>query len=998
MPHRLEIALKPELFDAVGEGVRRKAKNYFGLRFDAVRTISVVTIDINLTADQLKAIQHEIFTNPVTEVSSFDPLDIDFDWTIWVGYKPGVRDNPGSTAVEAIEDILGINLDKDEAVYTSRRYCVKGRGITVKDADKIAGELLANDIIQQTKIYAKNGWDPKTGIGYIIPKVKLDHTPTVVSIPIDSDASLQKISDERNLALNPNDIPTIRAYFLNQDVRAARKKVDLSDPTDIELEYISQARSDHCNHNTFRGLFNFIDVETGKKEIIDSLFKTCIESPTLKLKRKKDWVVSVLWDNAGAGRFDSENYYVITGETHNSPSNMEAYGGAITGIVGVYRDPLGTGKGSKLIMGSYGYCVGPVDYSGDLKPHLHPRRLLDGVIEGVRDGGNKSGIPTTFGQVLFHSGYLGKCLVFVTAVGIMPSQVKGEPAEKKRTSPGDLLIMCGGRVGKDGIHGVTASSETFSENTPAGHVQIGDPYTQKKMHDFLLEARDEGLISFITDNGGGGLSSSIGESARFSGGCIVELEKVPLKYEGLDQWEIWISESQERMTVAVKPHDIDRFLELSKKHAVESTVIGKYTDSGKLHIKYNKKTCAYVDIDLLESGFPQWKFDAKWQPPEKRGLFEPVLGEPSDFANLLKDLLSRPNICSKEWISRQYDHEVQGSSVIKPLVGEDRDVNTDAAVIRPILNSKKGLALAQALLPAYSAIDAGHMTGCTIDEAVRRIVAVGGDLDHIGGVDNFCWPNIKYNHKDNPDGKFKAAQLVRSCLALRDTCLAYEIPLLSGKDSMYVDGHLPGRYGQTHKVSALETLQFSSISVINDIKKCVTMDSKVSGDLVYILGITGNELGGSEYYEHLGYTGLNVPKIQPEQFKKLYKALAHAINEELVASAHGIYRGGLCVHLAMVAMGGNLGMQIDLGQVSVNDVHRNDTILFSESAGRFIVTIDPENRESFENILKGHIFACVGTVTENQDFILKGLDDKDIINIPVKDLKAAWKKTFGDLF
>jgi len=544
---------------------------------------------------------------------------------------------------------------------------------------------------------------------------------------------------------------------------------------------------------------------------------------------------------------------------------------------------------------------------------------------------------------------------------------------------------------------VTASSETFSENTPAGHVQIGDPYTQKKMHDFLLEARDEGLISFITDNGGGGLSSSIGESARFSGGCEVELEKVPLKYEGLDQWEIWISESQERMTVAVKPHDIDRFLELSKKHAVESTVIGTYTDSGKLHIKYNKKTCAYVDIDLLESGFPQWKFDAKWQPPEKRGLFEPVIGEPYAYESLLKDLLSRPNICSKEWIYRQYDHEVQGSSVIKPLVGKGRDVNTDAAVIRPVLNSEKGLALAQALLPAYSAIDAGHMTGCTIDEAVRRIVAVGGDLDHIGGVDNFCWPNIKYNYKDNPDGKFKAAQLVRSCLALRDTCLAYEIPLLSGKDSMYVDGHLPGRYGQTHKVSALETLQFSSISVINDIKKCVTMDSKVPGDLVYILGITGNELGGSEYYEHLGYTGLNVPKIHPEQFKQLYRALAHAINKELVASAHGIYRGGLGVHLAMVAMGGNLGVQIDLGQVPVENVDRNDAILFSESAGRFIVTIDPENRELFENILKGHIYACVGMVTEKQDFILNGLDNKDIINIPVKELKTAWKKPFGDL-
>jgi phosphoribosylformylglycinamidine synthase subunit PurSL len=997
MPHRLEIALKPELFDAVGEGVCQKAKNYFGLELDEVRTINVVTIDADFSADQLKAIQHDIFTNSVIEVSSFEPLGIDFDWTIWVGYRPGVRDNPGSTALEAIEDILGIKLGKDEAVYTSRRYCVKGSGLTAKDADKIAGELLANNIIQQTKSFAKDGWDPKVGIGFIIPKVKLDHIPTVVSIPIDSDASLQKISDERNLALNPNDIPTIRAYFLDKDVRAQRKKVGLSDPTDIELEYISQARSDHCNHNTFRGLFNYMDLDTGKKEVADNLFKTCIESPTLKLKEKKDWVVSVLWDNAGAGRFDRENYYVITGETHNSPSNMEAYGGAITGIVGVYRDPLGTGKGSKLVMGSFGYCVGPGDYNGDLKPHLHPKRLLDGVIEGVRDGGNKSGIPTTFGQVLFHSGYLGKCLVFVTAVGIMPSQVKGEPAEKKKTSSGDLIIMCGGRVGKDGIHGVTASSETFSENTPAGHVQIGDPYTQKKMHDFLLEARDEGLISFITDNGGGGLSSSIGESARYSGGCEVELEKIPLKYEGLDQWEIWVSESQERMTVAVTPHDIDRFLELSKKHAVESTVIGKYTDSKKLHIKYGGKTCAYVNIDLLESGFPQWKFDAQWQPPEKRGLFEPVIGEPSDYESLLKDLLSRPNISSKEWIYRQYDHEVQGSSVIKPLVGAGRDVNTDAAVIRPILDSKKGLALAQALLPAYSAIDAGHMTGCTIDEAVRRIIAVGGDLDHIGGVDNFCWPNIKYNPKDNPDGKFKAAQLVRSCLVLRDTCLAYEIPLLSGKDSMYVDGHLPGRYGQTHKVSALATLQFSTISVINDIKKCITMDSKMPGDLVYILGITGNELGGSEYYEHLGYTGLHVPKVKPERFKKFYRALARAINEEFVASAHGIYRGGLGVHLAMVAMGGNLGMHINLAGVPVENVNRNSVILFSESAGRFIVTIDPENREPFENILKGHISACIGTVTEKQDFILNGLDDKDIINIPVKDLKAAWKKPFGGL-
>jgi phosphoribosylformylglycinamidine synthase len=997
MTYRLEIALKPDLFDAEGHGILQKAKNYFGIELTGVRTVHVVTIDADLSSDQLETIQSEIFTNPVTQISSYDPLAIEFDWTIWVGYRPGVRDNPGSTAVEAVEDILGIKFGPDEAVYTSKRYCLKGPALTARDADNIAGELLANDIIQQWKIFSIDQWNSSEGIGLIVPRVILDHTPTVATIPVESDSTLKRISDERGLALNPADIPTIRSYFLDAKVQAERASVGLSDPTDIELEYISQARSDHCNHNTFRGLFRYRDLATNETDVVDNLFKTCIELPTLTLKEQKPWVVSVLWDNAGAGLFDNDHYYVITGETHNSPSNMEAYGGAITGIVGVYRDPLGTGKGSKLVMGSYGFCVGPRDYNGELKPRLHPRRLLDGVIEGVRDGGNKSGIPTTFGQVLFHHGYLGKCLVFVTALGIMPSLVNGEPAEQKKTSPGELVIMCGGRVGKDGIHGVTASSETFSKHTPAGHVQIGDPYTQKKMHDFLIEARDQGLIRFITDNGGGGLSSSVGESARFSNGCEIQLEKVPLKYEGLDQWEIWISESQERMTVAVNPAHLDRFLVLSRMHAVESTVIGQYTDSGKLHITYNGLTCAYINIDLLTSGFPQWEFDAHWQTPENRGMFEPALKDPRDYEGLLKDLLSRPNICSKEWIARQYDHEVQGTSVIKPLVGADRDVNSDAVVIRPVLDSQKGLAFAQALLPSYSAIDAYHMTSCTIDEAVRRLVAVGAKLDHIGGVDNFCWPNIQFHPQNNPDGKFKAAQLVRSCRALREICLAYEIPLLSGKDSMYVDGHLPGRYGETHKVSALETLQFSAISVIPDIKKCVTMDSKMPGDLVYILGTTRNELGGSEYYEHFGYVGQNVPRVFPDEFAVLYWALGNAIDKELVASAHGIFRGGLGIHIAMVSMGGNLGMQVDLGLVPADQVHQNDVILFSESAGRFIVTIDPEKREIFEKIFKGLPCACIGTVTSGDNFTIMGIDNKTLIKVPVQDLKDAWKQPFGDL-
>ncbi|MDJ0803075.1 MAG: AIR synthase-related protein [Desulfobacterales bacterium] len=997
MPHRLEITLKPALIDAEGETLRRKAMDYFGIAVERVRTVAVITIDADLTPAQLETVRTEIFTNPVTQISSFDPLPLAFDWMVWIGYRPGVRDNAGSTAVEAIEDMLGVKLGPDDGIYTSKRYCLTGAALEADDAEKIAGELLANDIIQQWRIKPATDWNPQEGIGIIIPKVRLDHVPTVTSLPIDSDETLRAISDQRNLALNPNDIPTIRHYFLQPEVREQRASVGLDDPTDLELEYISQARSDHCNHNTFQGLFHYSEPGRGHRETVDNLFKSCIQAPTLALQERKDWVVSVLWDNAGVGRFDDDHYYVITGETHNSPSNMEAYGGAITGIVGVYRDPMGTGRGARLLMGGYGYCVGPREYDGDLKPHLHPRRLLDGVIEGVRDGGNKSGIPTTCGQILFNPKYLGKCLVFVTAIGLMPAVVKGEAAEQKTTSPDDLIIMCGGRVGKDGIHGVTASSEIFSENTPAGHVQIGDPYTQKKMHDFLLEARDEGLTRFITDNGGGGLSSSIGESALFSNGCAVDLEKVPLKYAGLDQWEIWISESQERMTVAVRPDDLDRFMALSRKHAVESTAIGRYTDTGKLHVAYEGRSCAYVDLDLLKSGFPQWEFDAVWRTPEERGLCEPAIGSPADFNQLLLDMLARPNICSREWVPRQYDHEVQGGSVIKPLVGVDRNIPSDASVIRPVLTSQAGLALAQSLLPTYSAIDAYHMIAATMDEALRRVIAVGGDLDHVGGVDNFCWPNIQYDPVKNPDGRFKAAQLVRACRALKDVCLAYEIPLLSGKDSMYVDGNLPGRYGITHKVSAFETMQFSAISRVPDISTCVSLEAKQAGDLLYLVGLTRNELGASEYYEHLGYTGLNVPRVDPQSFLPAYCALKTAIARSLTASVHGIYRGGLAVHAALVAMGGGLGLTLDLGNVLCDVDLSDDRILFSESAGRFLVTVDPVRRDAFESLFEDRPLALIGRVTAPPDLLVNGQDGGQLLNLNIDRLKAAWEQPYGGM-
>lgn len=997
MVARLEVALKPELFDAEGHALKAQAREYFGIEADSVRLVSILTIDAALSPQHLEQVRTELFTNPVTQYSSFDPLAIDCDWAVWVGFRPGVRDTAGSTAQEAIQDLLKSQFSEGEACYTSKLYCIEGKGLTQEGIERLARESLANELIQQYKVIARGQPELRAQVGFSVPKVRLQHTPTVLSFPVESDEELMRISDARNLALNPRDLPTIRDYFLREDVRRERSTQGLDLPTDIELEYIAQARSDHCNHNTFKALFRYRDLASGETRTVDNLFETCIEAPTLEISRRKPWVVSVLWDNAGVGRFDEDHYYTITGETHNSPSNMEAYGGAITGIVGVYRDPLGTGLGSRLIMGMYGYCVAHRDYQGELKPHLHPRRLLDGVIAGVKDGGNKSGVPTPFGNVFFHESYLGKCLVFVTALGLMPAMVQGKPSEQKATSPGELIVMTGGRVGKDGIHGVTAASEAFSEHTPAGHVQIGDPYTQKKMHDFLLEARDKGLIAFVTDNGGGGLSSSIGESCRYSNGCEVDLEKVPLKYAGLDQWEIWVSESQERMTVAIKPEHERRFMALSHKHDVESTVLGRYTDSGKIHLRYRGKTCAYINTDLLKSDFPQWEFEAEWTPAELRGLREPVLRGPEDHTEMLLDMLSRPNIASKEWIIRQYDHEVQGGSVIKPLVGREKDVVSDAVVMRPLLGSLRGIAATQALNPTYSSIDPYHMVGCTIDEAVRRLIAVGADPEHIGGVDNFCWPTIQYDPVNNPDGKLKAAQLVRANWALRDYCLAYGIPLLSGKDSMYIDGNLKGRYGESHKVSGLPTLQFTATGVIADVRKCLSMDAKLPGDLVYLLGMTRDELGGSEYYERFGYVGLQVPRVDALEVMPLYQALHAAIEAELVASAHGVYRGGLGVHLALIAMGGCVGITADLGQVPLAATLANDRILYSESAGRFLVTVAPEHEARFEAQLKGLPYARIGVVTEAQQVHITGVQGNVIAAAEVGALKHAWKKTFGAL-
>ncbi len=996
MAFRLEIGIKPELTDPAGMGLAKKAKDYFGLAIEQARVVRVLTIDAELSTQDMEIIRTRLFTNPITEESSFTPLADsvmpEFDFALWVGLKPGVRDNEGATACEAMADVLGIEQPSAWAAYVSRLYLLKAPRLSAAQVEKVAMELLANPIIQQWNVITKANWNPQSGLGLILPKVELNHTPQVQTLRVDSDADLARLSDERGLFLNTADLPVILSYFANPQVRAARAKVGLSHPTDVELEYISQARSDHCNHNTFNGRFTYCDARGGETVIIDNLFKSCIKEPTLKLAESRDWLVSLLWDNAGVARLDENYNYAITAETHNSPSNMEAYGGAITGIVGVYRDPLGTGLGAKLVAGMWGFCVGPYDYSGPLQAVLHPRRLLDGIIEGVRDGGNKSGIPTALGVLQFDERYLGKCLVFVGAVGIMPKEVAGKPSHEKTTKPGQLIFMCGGRVGADGIHGVTASSAEYSANTPMGHVQIGDPYTQKKMHDFLLEARDLNLICFITDNGGGGLSSSVGESVRLSPGAVVDLAKVPLKYQGLDPWQIWVSESQERMTVVVDPKDEGQFLSLAEKHAVEATVIGRYTGDGKLVLTYNQQTCAYVDVEFLEKDFAQWEFNAKWLPPAMRGLNEPVIQAGPDFNSLLLELMDSPNLCSRQWINRQFDHEVQSLSVLKPFVGRGAQVPTEAAVIKPVLESPVGLALAEVLLTDYGDIDTYHMVTASVEEGLRRMVAVGADPLQVGGMDNFCWPSIQHHATDNPDAPYKAAQLVRACWGLKDACLALGIPLLSGKDSMYIDGNLQGPHGLVMRVSGPPTMMFTASAPVPNLDMAQTLEPKLPGDLVYVLGLTKNELGASSFYKLLGYTGLNVPETNLEASRQTCLALHSSLGD--LASVAVVSRGGLGLTLARMVLAAKLGLEIDLDKLPVATELSAMQKLFSESTGRFVVTVNPDNVKEFSKKLGAIPHACIGFVTKDGDLSVKN-KNLDCLNLTWEALNQAFNRRFG---
>ena len=985
MLYRIEIGLKQGVPDARGRGVIGQAQGALGMTIDACETRDVYKVVA--TMDDAKAAEVQTaFADPVVADSAMNrlPAPESFDWMLEIGFKPGVTDNVGRTARGALRDIVGRELDWEEQVYTSIQYFLSG-DLSREDVEHLGKDLLANTLIQTIQVFSNEEWlasDPE-----LTAPVFDDHPEiqvNTVELP-DDDEALMKISSDGILSLSLDEMRTIRNHYLRDDVKAHREKLGLPEwPTDIELECIAQTWSEHCSHKIFAGTVNYKDEETGEEETIHSLYKTYVKASTKKVAESIDWLVSVFTDNAGVVKFNDDLHLVYKVETHNSPSALDPYGGSMTGIVGVNRDPLGTGMGAALTSNVWGYCLGSPFYDKEVPEGLmHPRRIRDGVHEGVIDGGNQSGIPYSRGFECFDERYLGKPLVYCGTMGTLPVNVTGRPSERKEIEVGDWTVMCGGRIGKDGIHGATFSSEELRTESPAQAVQIGDPLTQRKLYEFLLEARDLGLFRCITDNGAGGISCSFGEMGKYSGGCECELKDAPLKYEGLQPWEILVSEAQERMTLAVQPEKRAEFEALAKQRDVEVAFMGQYNDSGFFDVKYDGKVIASLDMDFLyEIGCPTLVMPGVWKKPS---IPAPTVEAKDDYSETLTQLMGDLNICSREYKSRIYDGEVKGLSVVKPFVGVNANVPSDATVMRVEYNKDRGAVLAEGINPWFSDIDTYDMTASVIDEAVRRIIAVGGSLDRIAVLDNFCWPDPVESEK-TPDGAYKMAQLVRSNKALYDYTTLYKTPAVSGKDSCKNDSTRGGK-----KISIPPTLLISSIGQIDDVKKAVTMPFKDAGDVIYVIGDTKDELGASAYYRMLAEEqgsplnyGGTVPAVDGEQALKIYAAMNQATDVELLKSATTPSKGGLAVSLALATIGGQVGADIDL--TSLGDLSAA-TKLFSESNSRFVVTVAPENAAALEGLFEALPIEKIGVVTSEKTLKVAGSVSVDIDALvkPYKD-------------
>ena len=871
--------------------------------------------------------------------------------------KPGVMDPVAQSVMSAIAD-FGFKV---EVIRTLKKYWIDG--LPEERIEALSSKVLANDAIEQAIVGPLSFRHLEVGAPY-------QFHLTTVPIRQMEDAALLKLSLQGQLYLSVVEMQTIQAHFQQLG----------RDPTDAELETVAQTWSEHCSHKTLTGRIRYRDKDG--ERTFENMLRETIFAATQKIRKDlgpDDWCVSVFQDNAGVIHFDEDYNVVFKVETHNHPSALEPYGGANTGIGGVIRDPMGTGMGAKPICNTDVFCFAPPDTPADQIPAgvLHPRRVAKGVVSGVRDYGNRMGIPTVNGAVYFDPRYLGNPLVYCGNIGLIPRD-----QSFKQTHAGDLVVAVGGRTGRDGIHGATFSSAELnsqSETVSGGAVQIGNAITEKMLLDVLLVARDRGLYSAVTDCGAGGFSSAVGEMGEKIG-AEVWLDRIPLKYEGLSYTEMWISEAQERMVFSVPPEKWDELSALCASEGVEATVIGRFEPTGRLVLKYGDHQVADLSMQFLHDGRPPVVRDAVVAPTEP---VRPTNGQFSgqiDYADTLVRILGSLNVCSKEWIIRQYDHEVQGGSVIKPLVGVVNDGPGDAAVLRPVLTSRRGLVVGCGMNPCYGDLDPYWMAAAAIDEAVRNCVAVGADPQRIAILDNFCWGNT-----DRPE---TLGSLVRAAMACYDVATVLGTPFISGKDSLNNEFRPKDA---TEPISIPPSLLISALGQVDDVSHCVTMDLKEPGNLLYLVGLTKDELGGSHFALVHSHTGGHVPKVDPQQAKQTFAAVHRAIHGGLIRACHDLSEGGLAVAVAEMAFAGGRGARVSLPDVPREGNLDTATLLFSESNTRFLCEVRPEKVPTLEDLLGDLPHARIGEVTDTEEIVI--FDETfTLVKSSLESLKEAWQK------
>lgn len=777
-----------------------------------------------------------------------------------------------------------------------------------------------------------------------------EHFPTVFDIDfVEADENdMLEIEKSLGLGLSIEELKAVRDYFWMLERRA----------TDVELQTIDQTWSEHCLHKTFKGT-----VETPEGPV-EGLLRTYIRRVAEELR--PEWCFSIFEDNAGIVDFEKDYGIAIKVETHNHPSAIEPFGGAATGTGGVIRDVLGVWASPIACMDVL--CFGPLEAKFEDLPlgMKHPRFLYSGVVGGIGSYGNNMGIPTVNGAIYFDEGYLGNVVVYCGCIGILP-----KARYATNVNAGDIIVLAGGRTGRDGIHGVTFASAELTEKSeeisrPA--VQIPNPIEEEKLKRAIVEIRDQELGSGITDLGGGGLSSAVGETAhRYGLGAELKLDKVPLKYPDLAPWEIWISESQERMLLAIPLGKLSKVLAIFEQEDVEATPIGQYSKDQRLRVLYEGHKVSDLRLDFLFAP-PKAMRRASWNEPH---IQEPSFEMPEDLTPSLLRLLESPNIASKESVVRTYDHEVQGSTVIKPLQGEHSGPN-NAAVLKPLPASWKGLVVSCGMNPRYGKIDPYWMAASAIDEAVRNNVTVGGR--RIALLDNFTW--------GNPEKPDRLGGLVRACKACYDVAIVLGTPFISGKDSLYNESPLG---------PVTPTLLITALGIIPDIRSAVTMDLKAPGDLLYLVGETRPELGGSEYYHDRGFLGRSVPKVYAAEARRNFEGLINAIDRHAVKACHDLSEGGLGIAVSEMALSGSLGLEIDLGAVEISSHMREDFILFSESNSRFLVEVPITKQQEFEKALGGVRFSRIGRTVQRPLLEVRDSRGDVIVDAASSEMRERWK-------